>query len=242
MAMAGMVGMGALAYLWMNQDKKDRDAFLKRIRDEGITDPEEIWKICNDHHMKLKTELVEAQARIETGEEICRVGQGLADIRKMMEGEELPISITSRQAFGVEIPEKEMSAALKEIEQSAVPHEVKTAIIAHWWTELWQLFVPWGILTPNEIEEVKGPFFRLVGPEVREAVLRMEVYKYKEGYESFKKAYEEALKHDTESFEKHLDERDEWHKEKEEMIKAYDLLKATKTAIEASAGDEKIDD
>jgi len=217
MAMAG-IGALAIAGWWGDRINKDREAFNKMVRDRGITDPREVWELCSGYHKKLRAELVEAKARIEAGEEICRIGQGLAELRKMMEGPKLDGMLKLKQLFGGELTEEEKSEALAKIEKETVPVEVKSTIIAHWWTELMKLFVPWGVILPGEIDDVKDPFFRLVDKEVREAVLRMEVFKYKEGYESFKKAHAKSMEREKESFKKHLDERDAWRKEKEELL------------------------
>ena len=239
--MMGMAGMAGMAYWWGKVANEDRQAFYKLVRDENITDPGEIWDLCCKHHTKLKKKLVEAQARVAEGEEIVRVGHGLAEVRKMMNGPSAGGLIEIKHIFDIEISEEEKSEALKKIEKETVPLEVKRAIIAHWWTELMKLFVPWGLVLPEEIDYVKDPCFRLVGPEVREAVLRMEVFKYKEGYESFKKAFEESMERQTKDFETHLDEREAWRKEKEELLKAYEDLKAEKNAIEANADDQTPD-
>ncbi len=241
MAMAGGIGAAVMYGLMLNRINKDMEAYNEIVPDKRVSNPEEVKKLCYGDHKKHKTELVEVNAHIKAGEEIVRVGQGLAEVRKMMKGPQLDPMLKLRQTFGGEISEEEKSEALKKIEKDTVPIEVKRAIIAHWWTELMKLFVPWGLVLPEEIDHVKDPCFRLVGPEVREAVLRMEVYKYKEGYESFKKAFEESMERKTEDFKKHLDEREAWRTEKEELLKAYEDLKAEKNAIEANADDETPD-
>jgi hypothetical protein len=239
MAMAG-IGAMALGGWWADRINKDRKAFNKMVRDEGITDPREVWELCSGYHKKLRAELVEAKARIEAGEEICRVGQGLAELRKMMKGPELDGMLKLKQLFGGELTEEEKSEALAKIQKDTVPLEVKRAIIAHWWTELWQLFVPWGILMPDEIERVEGPFFRLVGPDVREAVLRGEVLKYKELYQSYKKMSDEQTDSKIKINERHRKEREDWRTEKTELLEKIVMLNSIVARHESGELDDDV--
>lgn len=246
MGVLGMMGAGAglLYYLAGGAKKRDLETFKRLILDAEVTNPKEVWKICCEHHKSLrsevtktKAELIEAQARIAAGEEICRVGQGLADLRKMMKGEDLPPEIKLKQMFGAAISEEEMTKAIEKMRQGDVPLEVKTAIIAHWWTELWGLFVPWGILTPGEIAEVEAPFFRLVDTEEREAVLRGEVFAYKKSYESYKGSYDDMSEKRTALSKKHYTEKREWEQEREELLLKIAQYESDKVLPEAQDED-----
>lgn len=218
MAMIGMGAMGAMAWMWGRVDK-DREAFYELVRDTKTSDPREVWDLCCSYHKKLKSELAEAQARIEAGEEIVRVGQGLAELRKMMEGPKPDGMLELKHAFGMEISEEEKSEALKKIQNGTVPIEVKKAIVAHWWTELMRLFVPWGIVLAEEIEFVEQhPCFRLVSADVREAVLRSEVVKYKDAYEGWKESCKAAQEREEKNFNEQMDKQEEWRKEKTRLL------------------------
>lgn len=247
----GAVGAGLLWYLGKTRKHDCKKAFDELVRQAGITDPEQVWNLCTEYHkrlqeehLKTKSELVEAQARIAAGEEICRVGQGLADVQKMMRGEDWPQAIKSKQFWGLPISKEEMDEARENIKKKDVPTEVKAAIIAHWWTQLWQLFVPWGILTPKEIEDIEEPFFRLVGPGNREAALRSEVFRYKSQFESYKEFFEKTLEGQEEDSQYYVnrqiqlrkefdEEREVWRKEKEKMQQKIDVLDATITRLES---------
>ena len=225
MAMAGLGAIGMMSHFW-GHVSEDQKAFDKLVKDENITDPQKVWKICGKYHRELKNELIEAKVRIEAGEEICRIGKGLADVRKMMEGPGLPSDIKFAKAFGIEVSEEKMSAAIKDIAKNDTPIEVKKAIVAHWWTELMRLFVPWGIVLAEEIEFVEQhPCFRLVSSDVREAVLRSEVVKYKDAYEGWKKACERAHESELECVKKQAEEKGEWIEERERLLREIDELK-----------------
>jgi len=77
-----------------------------------------------------------------------------------------------------------LESVRKMMEQHEPPAEVKNAIISHWWTELMKLFVPWGLVVPEEIDtNAKTKYFRLAGlldPMRREAELRAIVFALKE--------------------------------------------------------------
>jgi len=86
----------------------------------------------------------------------------------------------------------------KMVEDHDPPAQVKQAIISHWWTKLMQLFVPWGIVMPEEVDArtKKNLYFRLasiVDPGAREAILRAYVYQYKESAEGWKRMYEDTF-------------------------------------------------
>ena len=161
----GMIGMaGAAIYMMIG---KDRKAYRELVRDKGITDPREVWDAALEYNKKTRKELAEANATIEAAKEVCEIGDGLVAVRKMM----------------VDLDP---------------PKEVKQAIISHWWSKLMRLFVPWGIVMPEEIDTGahQNLYFSLasmVDPSAREAALRMYVYKYKEGYESWKSLYEDTF-------------------------------------------------
>lgn len=224
------MGAAVAGLFWYSQFKKgDHSAFYKLIENENVTDPRKVWDICCERHDKLKRELSEAKARIEAGEDICRVGKGLADVRKMMKsGSKLPSDVALKQIFGQEITDEDREKAYAKMQSETVPMEVKAAIIAHWWTELIKLFVPWGIVLADEIEAVQEPCFRLVGPEVREAILRLEVYRYKEAVTTWKDLYKKTSDDNIESFKRHSEERSEWRKEKSELLAQIAELKSAK--------------
>lgn len=169
---AAMIGMGTvmMGALWLAMgDKlgyKSRKAFRENVTEKGLTDPREIWDACSEYHEELRAELLEAKVKIEAGDEVIRVAEGLISTRKMMEDHEPPAP-------------------------------VKQAIVSHWWSELMKLLVPWGIVMPEEVDPKSSMYFRLAGfvdQHSREATLRGYVYKYKEAYESYKRAYEEIHK------------------------------------------------
>ena len=225
LAMAGLSSIGMMSHFW-GHVSEDQKAFDKLIKDGNITDPQKVWKLCGKYHRELKNELIEAKARIETGEEICRIGKGLADVRKMMHGKDLPADIKFAQLFNVEVSEDQMSEAIKEIAKDEPPIEVKKAIVAHWWTELMRLFVPWGIVLAEEIEFVEQhPCFRLVSADVREAVLRSELAKYKDAYEGWKKACERAHESELECVKKQAEEKGEWTEERAQLLREIAELK-----------------
>lgn len=219
----GAAGVGMAAFMaLMNRDRK---AYLELIKDKEITDPREVWDICCEYHKETKMELAQAKARIEAGEEICRVGQGLLEVRKMMWGPEPPQELKTKKLLGQEITKEELEAADAERKKKVTPIEVKQAIIAHWWTELMQLFVPWGIIVPEEIDTLKKPCFRLASEEVTEAVLRGEVYRYKTESENLKKRFDKLHEKNIREIKRHAQERVNWKEEHRKLLREIAELK-----------------
>lgn len=193
MSMAMGAGTGIIAYYYILL-QRDRKAFQDLIRDKNITDPRDVWDICCDYHKEIKSELAQSNTRIKAGEEICRVGEGLLKVRKMMEDKShLPTDVQQKLTIRDEDTEEDIAARMDEVVKFDTPTEVKKAIIAHWWTELMKLFVPWGIVLPEEIDDVKDPCFQLVGPEIRESILRAQVEVYKKNYQNYKEMLHKSL-------------------------------------------------
>lgn len=194
MSIALMAGAAMMFGLLGNKKFKDKNAFHKHIDEKGITEPRQVWDACLAYHSKLRKDLAEANAKVKAVEEIARVADGLRQVREMLDAsKDLPTDIKLDQFFGKEIDPERLEKAYKEIERTQPDAMVKKAIVAHWWTELLQLFVCWGVIVPDEVELHKAPPFRLVDDkESIEAVLRAEVYKYKSQAEAWKKSYDAA--------------------------------------------------
>lgn len=239
-AWMAMVGAGAAMLALLGLLDRDRKAFNDLIRDKQITDPREVWDICGNYHKQLKADLAEAQARIKAGEQICRVGEGLSKVREMMKENDVPPEIRKELVVKEDTSEEEIFEMYQKIRGFGTPIEVKQAIVAHWWTELMQLFVPWGIVLPEEIDDVKDPCFRLVGPEVREAVLRAEVFRYKGLYQSYKKLSVEHTDLEIKMKERHREEREDWRKEKLELLEKIVVLNSIVARHESGELDDDI--
>lgn len=238
--MGAIMGSTAMVGAWMwDRYVKDKKAFEEYVQDKGITDPLGVWKACCRYHDQVKKELAEAKAKVQAGEEIVRVGVGLAKVRVMLEeGSKLPFDLRIRQMMGEKISDAEMNEALKKIEKNVASPEVKQVIIAHWWSELIKLFVPWGIVLPDEIQCFEKPVFRLVDKEVAEAVLRSEVFKLKEMNKSLNKIVDKQIKQDDERYKELRDKEKAWREERKELLEEIDALKKIEQAYKDSKPDE----
>lgn len=79
------------------------------------------------------------------------------------------------------------------MKEQDVPDVVKSSIVSHWWTELMQQFVEWGIVLPGEIDTSNTEYFRLAGimdPGRREAELRSHAYAWQKRYELLKRDFD----------------------------------------------------
>lgn len=82
------------------------------------------------------------------------------------------------------------------MKEQDVPHAVKSSIVSHWWTELMQQFVEWGIVLPGEIDNSQTQYFRLAGlldPQRREAELRSHAFAWQKRYELLKRDFDALI-------------------------------------------------
>lgn len=82
------------------------------------------------------------------------------------------------------------------MKEQSVPDVVKSSIVSHWWTELMQQFVEWGIVLPGEIDTSSTKYFRLAGlldPQRREAELRSHAFAWQKRYELLKRDFDALI-------------------------------------------------